>query len=390
MHPPDTFKQALLAQARAVGFELAGIAAATAAETRAAYEEWLAAGHAGEMQYLGRDPARRADPRLAWAETASVLVVGLNYHTWEPPPELRWDPGRGQLARYALGDDYHDVLADKLRGLLAWAQETGGPEVQGRCYVDTGPLLERDLAARAGLGWFGKNTMLLNRREGSYFFLGALLLNVELEPDSAGSAHCGSCTRCLEACPTGALLSPYVLDARRCISYLTIELRGPIPRELRPLVGNWIFGCDICQEVCPWNRKAAPGAEARLAPRAGLQAPELIPLLDITQEEFSLLFRKSPVKRTKRRGFLRNVCVALGNSGDPGAVPALLRALQHEEPLVRGHAAWALGRLGGAAARAGLQEAAATEGDAWVAEEAREALLEIARRDNAEGALHAA
>ncbi|HEU4754562.1 MAG TPA: tRNA epoxyqueuosine(34) reductase QueG, partial [Armatimonadota bacterium] len=226
-----------------------------------------------------------------------------------------------------------------------------------------------DLARRAGLGWFGKNTMLLNRRQGSYFFLGALLLNVELPSDEPTSAHCGSCTRCLAACPTGALLAPYLLDARRCISYLTIELRGPIPRELRPLVGNWIFGCDLCQEVCPWNRKAASGSEPSFMPRDTLRTPELIPLLDLTQEQFSERFRRSPVKRAKRRGLLRNVCVALGNSGDREAVPALARALHHEEPLVRGHAAWALGRLAGDLARGALTESLVPEEDDWVREE---------------------
>jgi len=327
---PDRFKEELLREARGQGFELAGIAAATPAETRAAYEEWLAAGHHGEMAYLARDPERRTDPCLAWPETGSILVVGLNYHTWEPAPEARLDPARGQFARYALGDDYHDVLVEKLRALLAWAETRGSGAVRGRSYVDTGPLLERDLAARAGLGWFGKNTCLLNRQQGSYFFLGALLLNVALPPDASTTAHCGACRRCLDACPTGAFLQPYVLDARRCISYLTIELRGPIPRDLRPLVGNWIFGCDVCQEVCPWNRKSEPGAEPRFAPRAALQAPELIPLLEMSQEQFSETFRKSPVKRTKRRGLLRNVCVALGNSGDLRAAPALVRALEHE------------------------------------------------------------
>jgi epoxyqueuosine reductase len=369
------FKRELLEEARREGFELAGCAAATPAETRAAYGEWLEAGCAGEMHYLSRDPDRRADPRLVWPETASVLVVGLNYHTWEPAPERRADPGRGQVARYALGDDYHEVIAEKLKRLLEWAQGRGEGSVQGRYYVDTGPLLERDLAARAGLGWAGKNTCLLNREQGSYFFLGALLLSVALPPDGAATAHCGSCRRCLSACPTGAFLAPYVLDARLCISYLTIELRGPIPRELRPLIGNWIFGCDICQEVCPWNRKAAAGTEARFSPRDTLKTPELIPLLDMTQDEFSRTFRHSAVKRAKRRGFLRNVCVALGNSGDAEAVPALACALRHEEPLVRGHAAWALGRLGGPGALRALREAASGEGDGWVVEEIEAALL---------------
>lgn len=364
-------KTRLLAEARRLGFELAGIAPAEPAATAAAYDAWAAAGHAGDMAYLTRDPERRSDPVRVWPEARSVLVVGLNYRTWEPEPEERYDPGRGQLARYALGDDYHEVLVDKLKALLTWLETETAGEVRGRYYVDTGPLLERDLAARAGLGWWGKNTCLIDRRQGSYFFLGALLLSVELPPDASASAHCGTCNCCQTACPTGAFLEPYVLDARRCISYLTIELRGPIPRELRPLIGNWVFGCDICQEVCPWNRKAAFGSEPRFSPRDRLQAPELIPLLELSQEEFSALFRHSAVKRTKRRGLLRNVCVALGNSGDPAAVPPLVRALTHEEPLVRGHAAWALGRLGGGEAIAGLAGALEQETDEWVRDEIR-------------------
>ena len=372
----DDFKTALLDAAREQGFELAGIAPATPAETAAAYHEWLRDGHAGEMHYLTRDPGRRADPRKVWPQAASILVVGLPYRASEPLQDAWDDPTRGRIARYAMGDDYHDVIAEKLRNVLRRAREIGGPEVEGRAYVDTGPLLERDLAARAGLGWWGKNTCILHRDAGSYFFLGALLLNVEVAPDSATSAHCGTCRACLDACPTGAFLGPYVLDARRCISYLTIELRGPIPRELRPLVGNWIFGCDRCQEVCPWNGKAPLAVETAFAPRSGLEAPELIPLLDMTQEAFSTTFRRSAVKRARRRGFLRNVCVALGNSGDPAAVPALAGALCHEEPLVRGHAAWALGRLGGTHARQALCERVNAEEDTWVREEIDAAIEE--------------
>lgn len=374
---PASFKQDLLAEARRLGFELAGVAPATPAETRQAYYEWVEAGHAAEMHYLTRDPERRASPQIVWPETGSIVVVALNYHTWEPETEARADPNCGQFARYALGDDYHEVLADKLKTLLQWAVEHGPDQLTGRTYVDTGPLLERDLAARAGLGWFGKNTCILNTRQGSYFFLGALLLSVELPPDGEVGRHCGRCTRCLDSCPTGAFLGPYVLDARRCISYLTIELRGAIPRDLRPLVGNWVFGCDICQEVCPWNRKAPLGTEPRFAPRAELQTPELVSMLTMTQEEFSTTFRRSAVKRTKRRGLLRNVCVALGNSGDAGAVPALCAALEHEEPLVRGHAAWALGRLGGVAALQALQERKGSEEDPWVIEEIEAALGEL-------------
>jgi epoxyqueuosine reductase len=284
---------------------------------------------------------------------------------------------RGQIARYALGDDYHDVMLARLKALLAEIRARYGEELPGRAYVDSGPLLERDLAQRAGLGWWGKNTNLLHRHLGSYFFLGALLLGLELEPDVPTTAHCGTCTRCLDACPTQAFIAPYLLDARRCISYLTIELKGPIPRELRPLIGDWIYGCDICQEVCPWNRKAPPTREPAFQPREGLSAPELIPMLAMTDEEFRARFRGSPIQRTKRRGLLRNVAVALGNARDPAAVPALRAALERDpEPLVRGHAAWALGRIGGPAARAALRAAAATETDAYVSEEIALALAE--------------
>jgi len=370
-------KRDLLAEAGRLGFDPVGVAPAGPATTAPAFHAWLGEGRHGEMAYMARRPERRADPVVAWGGAASVVVVGLNYRTGATEARLApgADPRRGRLARYALGDDYHHVLGDRLRALLRWA-EARVPGLEGRVYVDAGPLLERDLAVRAGLGWFGRNTCLLNRRQGSYVFLGALLLNTALPPDAPATAHCGTCRRCLDACPTGAFVAPYVLDARRCISYLTIELRGPIPRELRPLVGNWIFGCDVCQEVCPWNRKTAVGGESAFAPRLERTAPALAPLLALTQEEFSARFRRSPVKRAKHRGFLRNVCVALGNSGDAGAVPALAEALAHEEALVRGHAAWALGRLGGARALAALRAARVGEGDPWVREELAAALTE--------------
>jgi epoxyqueuosine reductase len=363
-------------QARAVGFDMAGVAAAGPAATRGAYRDWLAAGMAGEMGYMARDPERREDPTVVLPEARAVVVVALRYCPADEAVEERADSRRGQVARYALGDDYHDVMLARLRDLLSRVRARYGEEVAGRPYVDTGPMLERDLAQRAGLGWFGKNTNLLHRRLGSYFFLGALLLGLELAPDVPASAHCGTCRRCLDACPTGAFVAPYVLDARLCISYLTIELKGSIPRELRPLVGNWIYGCDICQEVCPWNRKAPAAEEPAFRPRADLQAPELIPLLRMTDAEFRERFRGSPIKRTKRRGLLRNVAVALGNARDPAAVPALTEALRDSEALVRGHAAWALGRIGGAEARAALHAAAGTEEDLEVLDEIGAALDE--------------
>lgn len=361
-------KLALQQRAVDLGFELFGVAPASRAATADQYQAWIDAGHHGEMGYLARDPERRSDPRQVWSEARSIVVLGMNHRVLAGETPQRRDPTRGQFARYALGEDYHEALGARLRSLLEFARELD-PTLEGRWYVDTGPMLERDLAARAGLGWFGKNTMLLNRGIGSYFFLGALLLNVELEPDSPTTAHCGTCERCLHACPTNAFVAPYVLDARRCISYLTIELRGPIPRELRPLVGNWVFGCDICQDVCPWNSKSPFVQVDEFQPREGLPAPRLVELLRLTREEFNARFRGHPVKRAKYRGFLRNVCVALGNSDDPTAIPALTDALAHEEALVRGHAAWALGRLGGDAATSALGERERVESDDWVGEE---------------------
>ncbi|MBI2460989.1 MAG: tRNA epoxyqueuosine(34) reductase QueG, partial [Candidatus Rokubacteria bacterium] len=280
MTPADLARR-VKTEARRLGFELVAVGPADPPEHGAAFGAWLEAGYAGEMAYLERSRAKRLDPREVLPGARSVIACAMNYHQGEA------GDGPTHVSRYAWGRDYHAVLEPRLRALLAFLQAER-PGTEGRVYVDTGPVLERDLAARAGLGWFGKNTCILNRQHGSYFFLGALLLNVELPPDGATTAHCGSCTRCLDVCPTGAFLGSYVMDARRCISYLTIELRGPIPRELRSLVGNWIFGCDLCQEVCPWNRKSARTSESRFTPRTNLQAPELIPLLELTPEGYRL------------------------------------------------------------------------------------------------------
>jgi epoxyqueuosine reductase len=251
----------------------------------------------------------------------------------------------GRVARYAQGADYHDVLRQRLNQLLAWVQ-TQRPGCQGRGIVDTAPLLERDFARRAGLGWFGKNTMLIHKRLGSYFFLGALLLDLELRPDPAQeTSHCGTCTACLDACPTQAFPEPGVLDARRCISYLTIELRSPVPEDLRGSLDEWIFGCDVCQEVCPWNRKALPGTEPALQPRAELIALDPVELLSLSEEAFRRRFRGTALLRAKRRGLLRNAALLLGNRGDPAALPALRRALDDAEPLIREAAQWAIEQI---------------------------------------------
>ncbi|HEX2986747.1 MAG TPA: tRNA epoxyqueuosine(34) reductase QueG, partial [Chloroflexota bacterium] len=270
---------------------------------------------------------------------------------------------RGRIARYALGDDYHDVLLSRVRQLLDAVSSSLGTRPAGRFFVDSSPLSERAVAARAGLGWFGKNSCLLTSR-GSWMLLAEIVTDLELQPDEPVRRDCGRCRICLDRCPTGALVGPYRLDARRCISYLTIEHRGAIPADLRPLIGDRIFGCDVCQEVCPHNRLARPCDEQAFAPRAGVGAsPALLPLMSMDGARFKAMFRGSPVLRTKRRGLLRNVAVALGNSGDPAAVPALSAGLGDPEPLVRGHAAWALGRIGGIQARSALERALAAEAD---------------------------
>jgi epoxyqueuosine reductase len=267
-------------------------------------------------------------------------------------------------------------MIGKLEALHHWIATTAGHAVAGKAYVDTGPILERDLARRAGLGWFGKNTTLINPRAGSFFFLGALLLDLDLEPDAPfATDHCGTCTRCLDACPTQALTGPHVLDATRCIAYLTIELRGPIPEPLRPAIGELIYGCDICQDVCPWNVKFAHDVrEPALRARPELESRSLVELMTMSEDEWRRLSKGSPIKRTKRRGFLRNVAVALGNRGSADAVPALIDALSDAEPLVRGHAAWALGRIGTSEAREALRGREAVEEDPSVLEELRSAL----------------
>jgi epoxyqueuosine reductase len=370
------------ARALEMGFDDVGIAPVGPSAHGDAYERWLAAGMHGEMGYLAREDvvAKRRDPAVLVPGARSAVVVALDYF---PPEDAEApssaDPSRAVFARYARGEDYHEMIKERLIALQEWIAAELVP-VNGRAYVDTGAVLERELAQRAGLGWAGRNTMLIRPGRGSYCFLGVVLLDVELEHDPPFVAdRCGRCSRCVEACPTGALLGrdadgAPVIDARRCISYLTIEQRGPIPRELRPLIGNRVYGCDICQEVCPWNSFAEPTAEEAFLPRAGVDGASLIELMGMTQEEFSRRFKGSAVKRTKRRGLLRNVAVALGNWGSPEAVPVLVAALSDEEPLVRGHAAWALGRIGTAEAMQALRGRAEVEEDTWVREEVEAAL----------------
>jgi epoxyqueuosine reductase len=337
-----TLEEQIKGAARARGFDLVGIASAGPAASFALFERWLAEGRHGEMGYLTRNVERRSDPRRLLPGAESVVIVACNYHAANSAP----GPRQGKVARYALGDDYHEVIGGKLAALTE-AIRALAPGAQAKVCVDTAPVLERELAQRAGLGWIGKNTMLLNRRFGQWLLLGEILLDVPLRPDAPETRdRCGRCDRCIAACPTRALVAPREMDARRCISYLTIELKGAIPSELRPLIGNRVFGCDDCLEVCPWNRFARQAREPGFSPRADLSTPELLELLELTEEEFQRRFARSPILRAKRRGLLRNVCVALGNARDLRAAPALRRALGDAEPLVREHAAWALERMG--------------------------------------------
>ena len=345
--PPPALESLVRAQAYGLGFDLVGIATLGPMETAAHFERWLDAGRAGEMHYLPKWRDKRADSRLPFPGVSSAIVVGMDYGGREPS---------GPVARYARGDDYHDVMVDKLRALHAWLNGQVGREIHGKAYVDTGPILERDLARRAGLGWFGKNTMLIHPRRGSFFFLGALVLDLHLAPDAPFEAdRCGSCTRCLDACPTDAFPAPYQLDATRCISYLTIEKRGAIPEELRSGIGRQVFGCDICQDVCPWNREAPVTKMADLQPRAPMVNPDLEWLAGLDEEKFREVFRGSPVKRARFNGLRRNVAIALGNSDDERFLPILEELSRDEDMVVAEHARWALRRLrselGGPAAK---------------------------------------
>lgn len=345
---------AIRARALEIGFDRVGIAPAGPSTHADRYRRWIEAGMHGAMGYLARPDAvaKRADPGVIVPGARSVIVVARNYFPAGEPRDESVGSDRAVFARYARNEDYHELLRTRLIKFQDWISRELIP-LNGRAYVDTGPVLERELGVRAGLGWIGRNTMHIQPGTGSYHFLGVILVDVELAYDEPFERdHCGTCAACLGACPTGALLGrdhdgAPILDARRCISYLTIELKGPIPRELRPLIGNRIYGCDICQEVCPHNapKFVQITSEEAFRPREGVHGADLIELMGMDQAEFLRRFRNSPVKRAKRRGLLRNVAVALGNRGSPEAVPVLAAALHDEEPLIRGHAAWALGAI---------------------------------------------
>ena len=328
-------------KARTLGFDRVAVGPADPPHHGRAFETWLDAGYAGEMEYLERGRAERLDPGRLLPGVRSVIAVALNYYQGDPPGAEAWAP----VARYAWGRDYHDLMRPRLKRLGEFISEAAGPAVRTRAAVDTSAVLERDLAARAGLGWVGKNTNLLHPELGSWFFIGLVLTTAELDFDGPLPDRCGTCRACLDSCPTEAFVAPYLLDARRCISYLTIEHRGAIPEALREPMGEWVFGCDLCQTVCPWNRKVPVTGEPALMPAA---EPMPLPLLfGMTDEDFGGRFKGTALKRPKRQGLLRNAAVALGNRKDPAAVPALTRALSDPEPLVREHAAWALARIAG-------------------------------------------
>ena len=372
----DELTKALKQKAQSLGFNMVGVVSAVPGKRLSNYMGWLAQNYHGEMGYLARPDRleRRQDLNLILPHVKSVVCVGLDYATETVPKEMSGDPARGRISNYAWGLDYHDVMTPRLAELGTWlAAQVKAATVANRVYVDTGAILERDHAETAGLGFTGKNTMLINPRRGSWFFLGELLTTVALTTDQMKPMPgCGTCSRCLTACPTNAFPNPYVLDARLCISYLTIELKGWLPRKLRPLIGNWIYGCDICQTVCPFNRFAQPTTEPAF--RAGgweNMAPSLLELLALDEAAFNERFRRSPIKRLKRARFMRNVCVAAGNWGSETAVAPLINLLTDASPLVRGHAAWALGQIGAVAGLTAVGHALQNETDQPAIEEMR-------------------
>lgn len=374
-----TLEARLKERAHDLGFSMAGIATAAPSPELTAYLAWIGAGMHGAMGYMARPDrvARRQDPGVILPGARALLVVGLDYATLRLPPAVADDPDRGRISNYAWNADYHDLMLERLEALRAFLLAEAGGSAAARAYVDTGAILERSHAKQAGLGFTGKNTLLIAPRRGSFFFLGEIVTDVALAPDPPPEQPmpgCGTCTRCLNACPTDAFPRPYVLDARRCISYLTIELKGPIPREMRPLMGNWVYGCDVCQEVCPWQRFAQPsplsGAfESESLDRA---APPLTTLLALDEAAFAEQFAGSPIRRIGRDRLVRNACVAAGNSGRPELTDVVIPLLGDASPLVRGHAAWAVGRL--QRGNGALQAALAAETDSAVRAEIAAAL----------------
>ncbi len=371
-HALNELKAKILTLAAEHGFDLCRFARPDVPETHAAaYEQWLTAGMHGSMDYMAEETRhrRRKQPETMLPAVKTVITLAMRY---TPPPyslaEAKAKKGRGVIAAYAHGNDYHDIMKKRLKALARDLDALLGRQDQ-KVYVDTAPVLEHALAESSGLGWQGKHSLTINRETGSWFLLGEIFTTADIEPDAPASSHCGSCRACMEICPTRAIVAPYVVDARLCISYLTIEFRGFIPRELRPLMGNRIFGCDDCQMVCPWNRHARAPDPDLLAPASENILPELQALFRLDEEGFRKRFRKSPVKRTGRGGLLRNIAIAMGNSGDRRYIPDLAMALDDAEPLVRAHAAWALGRLGAARELSRLEGRLQSEEHSMVREE---------------------
>jgi epoxyqueuosine reductase len=337
-------KAAIRQRALELGFDDCRFTAAAAPASAGQFQDWLAENKNGEMNWLERNAPKRVEPQKVLPGAKSAICLAASYFSKSPQSEVQ-SPKPGIVARYARFDDYHDVLAEKLKLLTQFTNETGGADNKSLWYVDTGPVLERDFAQRAGLGFVGKHTNLISRKLGNWIFLAEILTTLELEPDAPEKNHCGKCSRCISACPTNAITAPFQLDARKCISYLTIELKGSIPVEFRKAIGNRIYGCDDCLAVCPWNRFAREGKLMKPHAREELNSPDLIGLLSLDETEFKSRFAGSPILRTKRRGFLRNVCVALGNTADESALPALEKSAHDSEPLIAEHARWAISEI---------------------------------------------
>jgi epoxyqueuosine reductase len=361
----DDLKPALIEQARALGFDCVGVTdPAATAKAGQYFLEFLGTGGHGDMDWLAANPQRRSDPRNLWASVRSVIMLGVNYGPDEDPLSILQARTRGAISVYAQGDDYHDVIKKRLKALARWLAATADCEV--KVFVDTAAVMEKPLAQGAGLGWQGKHTNLVSREFGSWLFLGAIFTDADLPRDEPDTDHCGSCRNCLDICPTSAFPAPYKLDARRCISYLTIENKGPIPREFRKAIGNRIYGCDDCLAVCPWNKFAQVGHEAKLSARAALRAPELSSLARLDDAAFRNLFSKSPVKRIGRDRFIRNVLIAIGNSNDASLASEAEHLLADASPMVRGAAVWALSQLLSRGDFEKLATKAAAETDATV------------------------